>query len=58
MSKKDWHAQGQNDRVNSRNDGWLDIILNGGNSPHYNPPSDSKYRDQYDAGWENAQKKS
>lgn len=57
MSKKDWHAEGQKDRVESRNDGWWDIILTGGSSPHYKPPSDPEDKSQYNAGWQNAERK-
>lgn len=57
MSEKDWHAEGQKDRVESRNDGWWDIILTGGSSPHYKPPSDSEDKSQYNAGWKNAERK-
>jgi hypothetical protein len=57
MSKKDWHVEGQNDRVESRNDGWWDIILTGGSTTHYNVPSNSEGKSQYIAGWKNAERK-
>ena len=36
----DWHAKGQQDREKARDNGWVDFVIGGGGSPHYNPPSD------------------
>jgi hypothetical protein len=57
MSKdKDYHAQGEIDRSESRNTDFIDILVRGGSDPHYNPPSDSNDRAEYDKGWTNAGK--
>jgi len=50
---KDWHPPGQHDREKSREDGWGDLVIGGGGSPHYNPPSDPDDKEEYDAGWNN-----
>lgn len=58
MSKKtDWHAQGQHDRKKSRSDGWFELILSGGCGSGWRPPKDSKKRDQYNKGWNNAKRR-
>ena len=53
--KRDWHAKGQQDREKARDDGWVDLVIGGGGSPHYNPPDDPDDKEAYDAGWENAE---
>jgi hypothetical protein len=51
---KDYHAEGQHDREESRSDDWVDLFVGGGGSPHYDPPSDPEKREEYQAGWDNA----
>jgi hypothetical protein len=50
----DWNAKGQHDRERAREDGWVDLLIGGGGSPHDNPPFDPDDKEEYDAGWENA----
>jgi len=54
---KDNHAQGQHDQEESRDrTGFADIVWDQVFGGKYDPPSDSKGKDEYDAGWDNAKK--
>jgi hypothetical protein len=54
MIWNDWQVQGQHDREKAREDGWADLLLNGGGSPRYKPPCAPEDRKLYDDGWNNA----
>lgn len=56
MDKKDYHAEGQKDQLKSRKDGWYEILISGGGSPNYKPPSNPKDAKEYKSGWDNAKK--
>lgn len=53
----DPHANGQHDREDSRGESTLDLIIGGGGSRHYDPPSDPADKAEYDSGWNNAERK-
>jgi len=54
---KDNHAQGQHDQEESRDrTGFADIVWDQVFGGKYDPPGDSKGKEEYDAGWDNAEK--
>jgi hypothetical protein len=52
---KDWHAKGEKDQHNRRNNDTMSIITSGGQGT-WKPPSGKDDRNAYKAGWENAKK--
>lgn len=52
---KDHHAEGQQDQAESRDrSGFADHAFDQIFGGHYNPPSNTDDKGQYDAGWNNA----
>jgi hypothetical protein len=52
MSQDDFN-KGQEDRSDSKDESTLDLVIGGGGSRHYDPPSDPDDKADYDEGWKN-----
>lgn len=52
----DWNAEGQHDREKSRDEDAIDLVIGGGGSRYYNPPDDPDDAEQYQSGWDNAER--
>ena len=56
MSKKDYHAKGEQDAAREDNGGFITTFVGalvGANTGNYRPPSNPEEKELYDAGYRN-----